>query len=66
MKRIYGLAAFAVVLFGMLVVIDTIKSDEPFDITSFAFDVVEKALLALAVVATAPLSFRAASSRSVD
>lgn len=53
MKRIYGLAALAVILFGMLVVLDSIKSEEPFAITSFALDVFEKALLALAVVATA-------------
>jgi DNA-binding NarL/FixJ family response regulator len=53
MKRIYGLSALAVVLFGALVVIDMIKSDDPFVLTNFALDVFEKALLALAIVSTA-------------
>ena len=53
MKRIYGLAALALALFGTLVVVDTIKSDEPFTIADFALELFEKGLLALAVVATA-------------
>ncbi len=53
MKRIYGLAALALALFGTLVVVDTVKSDEPFAFTEFALEVFEKGLLALAVVATA-------------
>jgi len=53
MKRIYGISALALVLFGTLVVIDTVQGDEPFAIASFALEVFEKGLLALAVVATA-------------
>jgi DNA-binding CsgD family transcriptional regulator len=53
MKRIYGISATVLVLFGALVAIDTFKGDEPFDIASFALDVFEKGLLALAVLATA-------------
>ena len=53
MTRLYGLSAFVLVSFGSLVVIDTLKGDEPFNITSFALEVFEKGILALAVLATA-------------
>jgi DNA-binding NarL/FixJ family response regulator len=63
MKRIYGFSALALILFAMLVVIDTIKSDEPFVLTNFALDVFEKALLALAVVATAYVALETRTMR---
>ncbi len=53
MKRIIGFSAAAFALFTMLVVIDNLKSDEPFQLAGFLLDVFEKALLALAIAATA-------------
>ena len=53
MKRIIGFSAAAFALFTMLVVIDNLKSDEPFQMAGFLLDVFEKALLALAIAATA-------------
>jgi DNA-binding NarL/FixJ family response regulator len=53
MKRIYGFAALALALFGLLVAVENLQSAEPFDLASFALDLIEKALLVLAVAATA-------------
>ena len=53
MKPIYKLSALALALFGALILVDMIKNDEPFKLTSFAMDVIEKAMLALAITATA-------------
>ena len=53
MKRSYGFAGLALLLFAVLVAIDSIKSDDPFVLQHFALDVFEKAMLALAVVTTA-------------
>jgi DNA-binding CsgD family transcriptional regulator len=53
MKRIYGFAALAFLLFALLVVVENLQSSEPFDLANFAIDLFEKALLVLAVAATA-------------
>ncbi len=53
MKRVVGIAALASALFAALILIERINGDEPFTWASFAADLLEKGLLALAVVATA-------------
>ena len=53
MKRIYGFSALALALFGALVAIENLQSAEPFELANFAMDLFEKALLVLAVAATA-------------
>jgi DNA-binding NarL/FixJ family response regulator len=53
MKRIYGFAALALALFGALVLVENLQSSEPFEWANFAMDLIEKALLVSAVVATA-------------
>ncbi len=53
MRRIDLFATLAFGLFTVLLAIDQIKADDAWDATNFALDVFEKAMLALAVVATA-------------
>jgi DNA-binding NarL/FixJ family response regulator len=53
MNRAYGFAVCALGLFAMLLLIDQLKNDEPFVLFRFLLDVIEKALLALAVAAVA-------------
>lgn len=53
MTRMYRFFSLAVFLFAVLVTIDVVKADDPWDMTNFALDVFEKAMLALAVVTTA-------------
>lgn len=63
MKRIATLLVLAATLFGTLVVIDTVKADEPFNFAAFAFDLFEKGVLALAVVATAYVALESRQMR---
>ena len=63
MKRIAVLAAIAVALFGILIVVETVQSNEPFTISGFVADLFEKALLALAVAATAYVALEARTMR---
>jgi DNA-binding CsgD family transcriptional regulator len=53
MKRIIALAGIAIALFAILIVVETVQGNEPFTISGLAADVFEKALLALAIAATA-------------
>ena len=53
MKRILVLAATACGLFAILIVVENLQGGEPFTLSGFALDLFEKALLALAVAATA-------------
>lgn len=52
-KRILALTAIAIALFAALIVFETVQGNEPFTISGLAADIFEKALLALAVAATA-------------
>ena len=63
MKRILLFSGFAAVLFVVLAVMDALESSEPVTATGLAFDLFEKGLLALAVVATAFVSFEARDMR---
>ena len=53
MTRVKWLAALSVALMVILIAIDHFKNDEPFVLLRFSLDVLEKAILALAVVTTA-------------
>ncbi|MGB8819287.1 MAG: hypothetical protein WCC66_15330 [Rhizobiaceae bacterium] len=53
MKRVLGFSLLALILFGTLVVVENLQSAEPFNLASFATDLFEKALLVMAVAATA-------------
>jgi DNA-binding CsgD family transcriptional regulator len=59
MKRIVVLAAIAIALFAILIVVETMQGGEPFTVAGLAADVFEKALLALAVAATAYVALEA-------
>jgi len=59
MRRILVFSAVAAGLFAFLAVIETLQSDEPLTAAGLAFDLIEKGLLALAVVATAYVSLEA-------
>ena len=63
MHRIALSSVLAVVLFGTLVVIDAVKLDEPLTFATFASDIFEKGVLALAVVATAYVALEARQMR---
>ncbi len=56
MNRILAISAIAVGLFFALILFEQLQSDEPFSAASFALDLAEKALLVLAVAATAYLA----------
>jgi DNA-binding NarL/FixJ family response regulator len=53
MKRILLFSCLAAALFILLGLIEALKTDEPVTAADLAFDMIEKGLLALAVVATA-------------
>ena len=63
MKRIVVLAAIAIALFAILIVVETVQGNEPFSVAGLAADVFEKALLALAVAATAYVALEARGMR---
>ena len=63
MRRILVFSALAAALFIILGVLEALESDEPVTVAAFAFDLVEKGLLALAVVATAYVSLEARDMR---
>lgn len=63
MKRVVVLSVAAVVLFTTLVVIETLRADEPFSATDFVLELVEMGLLALAVAATAYVSLETRDMR---
>lgn len=53
MTKVKWLVVLSVALMGILITIDQLKNDEPFELLRFTLDVLEKAILAIAVVATA-------------
>ena len=53
MTRVRWLVTLSVALMVVLITIDQLKNDEPFVLLRFSLDVLEKAILAIAVVATA-------------
>jgi DNA-binding NarL/FixJ family response regulator len=63
MRRVLVFAGFAAVLFILLAVIEALEGEEPLTAAAFSLDLVEKALLALAVVATAYVSLEARDMR---
>lgn len=63
MRRILVFSGLAAALFIVLGVIEALDSSEPVTIAGFAFDMVEKGLLALAVVATAYVSLETRDMR---
>ena len=63
MKRILLFSGFAVALFVALGLIESFEADEPVTAASLAFDMIEKGLLALAVVTTAYVAFESRDMR---
>jgi DNA-binding NarL/FixJ family response regulator len=63
MNRTAGLAVLAFLLLLTLIAIDQIKNDEPFLLANFILDVLEKAVLVAAVVATAYIAMETRTLR---
>jgi DNA-binding NarL/FixJ family response regulator len=64
MKQSHQLIVLTIVLFGILLAIDQLKNDEQFVLSRFLLDVLEKAILVLAVVATAYVALETRSLRN--